>query len=250
MLADLPLSWKEYEGAVLEHLRQEFAGVAVRVLGTDAGQQHTVIGRFSLSPRQLDVAAYGVGDERPFFIADAKKHGRKLNIKDVECFVGMADDIGVDFAALLAPAGFSAAAERRANAASIHLELLTIEEAMTCRWLPLAQRLYPNDWIFRRELAKALKLLDEGAPPADLVDCLDQVAFDEWEALVDHAIVHHSGSARRFLIAVATEHPDEGWRFNAVQRLLDNGFLDDAIRSQIASAETDPDVIELLQNSS
>jgi len=243
----MSIRWQEYEGAVLQHLRQEFAATAVRVMGAEAGQQHTVIGRFSLVPRQLDVAAYGIGDERPFFIADAKKHGDKLDVKDVECFVGMADDIGVNFASLVAPGGFTKAAARRAGAASMRLEVLTIEQAMTWRWLPLAQQLYPYDWVFRRELAKALRLLEEGAGPADLVDALDRVAFEEWEALVDFAIVHHSRSARQFLLAVAAEHPDDGWRCNAVQRLLDIGFLDDATRRRLASAETDPEVLELLE---
>ncbi|MEZ4240359.1 MAG: restriction endonuclease [Myxococcota bacterium] len=112
----MSLTWQEYELSVLEHLRQEYAGLPVRVVGTEGGRRHEVVGRHSIVPRQLDVAAYAEGDERPVFVADAKHYGEKIDVKDVESFAGMADDVGARFSALIAPAGFTDAAFRRAAA--------------------------------------------------------------------------------------------------------------------------------------
>lgn len=240
------LAWQDYEGAVLEHLRQEFAGTAVRVLGTDGRTRHTVIGRYSKVPRQLDVAAYGLGDARPFFIADAKMQAGRLDVKEVESFIGMAEDVGAKVAALLAPEGFTPGAERRAQAAAMHLEVLTIEQALTWHWLPLARDLYPYDWIFRRELAHALRLLKEEAPADSLVLALEGVAYDEWIRLIAYALAEHPSAARRFLEAVAEAHPDDGWRFNAVQRLLEIGAIDEGFRTRLLRREKDLETRDLL----
>lgn len=242
----MSMRWQDYELAVLEHLRQEYAGLPVRVFGTEGGQRHEVVGQYSMVPRQLDVAAYAEGDERPFFVADAKHYSEKLDVKDVESFAGMADDVGARFSALIAPEGFTAGAFRRAAAVEMDLQLLTVDEALTCSWLGHARMLYPQDWVFRRETALALRRVSEGAEDEEIVEALEALPFEEWTEVVGFALLHHRSPALRMLVAVADHHPDDTWRFNAVDRLIDAGEMGAALRARLLASESDPDVRELL----
>jgi hypothetical protein len=113
-------------------------------------------------------------------------------------------------------------------------------------WLPLAREVYPQDWIFRRELALALRRLNDGSPPTSLVECLEFIAYEEWDALVRYAIAFHKAEAERFLLAVAEAHPESDWRYNAVQRLLEHGLLDVSARQRLASLEDQSEILELL----
>ena len=237
----------DYELALLEKLRLDFAGSAVRVLGTENGRQHRIQGRHSLVPRQLDAAAYRLGTSRPFLIADAKLHSRKLDVKDVEAFMGMVDDVGADMGLLVAPIGFTEAAPRRAAAASMDVWIMTIEEALTCKWLPLTRAIYPYDWVFREELALAVRCLHEKARADDVIDALESIAFEEWDAFVGYALAHHQNEAVTFLRAIAVNHVDDGWRFNAVRRLVDSRNLDERDAAEFLAAETEPDVSERLE---
>jgi hypothetical protein len=243
------LSPDDYELAVFAKIRLDFQSTAVRVEGTEHGVKHYVIGRYSLVKRQLDVAAYRPEETRPFFIADAKRHGNTLDVKDAEAFIGMVDDVGASMSLLVAPKGFTPAAVRRARAASTSVLIMTLEEALTYRWLPLAREIYPYDWIFHEELACALRLLYERAQPEAMMDALESVSFEEWDLLVGYALARHPDQARCFLLAVAQYHHDDGWRFNAVRHLMEANMLDKELCHELLQRESDPDTIELLENS-
>jgi hypothetical protein len=238
----------DYELALLEKLRLEFAGSAVHVLGTDSGHQHSVRGRYSLVLRQLDAAAYRAGMEKPFMIADAKRHSNKLDVKEVEIFIGMIDDVGADMGLLVAPAGFTKAAARRAEAASTHVWVMTIDEALTCKWLLLAREIYPYDWIFRENLALALRRLHENKDQGAVVEALESIAFEEWDSFVAYALSNHQAEAFTILRAIAVNHEEDGWRFNALRHLLNSGNLNQQEVSELLAHELDPSVRELLES--
>ena len=140
------MSWQEYESAVLEHLRQDFAGLTVHVRGKEQGQQHRVKGRYSGVDRQLDAAVYRQPtDPRPVLVADAKRYAGRVDVKDVEAFGGMAEDVGAQLCMLVAPEGFTAAAERRADAYDMELRIVTVDDALTHSWLAAAREIFPLD---------------------------------------------------------------------------------------------------------
>jgi hypothetical protein len=238
----------EYELALLEKLKLEFAGSAVHVFGSERGHQHSVRGRYSLVLRQLDAAAYRVGMSKPFMIADAKRHSGKLDVKEVEMFIGMIDDVGANMGLLVAPAGFTKAAARRAAAASTHVWVMTVEEALTCKWLSLAREIYPHDWIFREKLALALRRLYEYKDQGVVVEALESIAFEEWESFVAYALSNHQAEAFTLLRAIAANHVEEGWRFNALRHLLNQGNLNQHEVSELLAHESDPSVRELLES--
>ncbi len=126
--------------------------------------------------------------------------------------------------------------------------MMTIDEALTIKWLPVARLVYPQDWIFREELALALRSLHEGAPPSAVVDALDLVWFEEWDALVEYALHHYASEAVAVLRAIASYHEDDGWRYNAIRHLIESGNLDQNIATQLRERELDPQIRELLDS--
>jgi Restriction endonuclease len=241
------MTWKEYEDALLQRLRQEFFEDTFVVRGTEAGMQHRVMGRFSLINRQLDVGAYRLGESRPFLLADAKKYDNKVDVKDVEMFLGMMDDVGAEIGLIAAPNGASEGAKNRARAAAVTVMVMSFEEAVRFKdWLPLAATVYPHDWAFHAELGLALRNLHGGKDLSGVIVALEAMPFEEWSAFVGFSSVYRPNEAVSFLRVVAEHHPDDGWRFNAIQRLDDLGQIDDSFRAHLLQREPDPDVQRLL----
>ncbi len=234
--------WKGYEIALHEQMLYEFPPPYFRV----KPNEKTLKGRYSLAVRQLDVAVYRRGEERPFLVADAKFYGKALDVKDVEAFIGMLEDVGASLGVLTSPMGYSSAAGRRAKASAIDTRVVSREEALELRWREVAREVYPWDWIFHPELGSALYRLEHGGRTGEIPDALESIAFEEWSAFVSYGLSHHREEAEVFLRIIAQEHPDEGWRFNAVQRLLDAGALDPDELKELRAGECDPDVLDLL----
>lgn len=237
----------EYELAVLERIRLEFRSSGVRVCGTEGPVKHLVRGRYSLVDRQLDVAAYRLSASTPFFVADAKCHANKLDVKDVETFVGMVEDIGAEIALLVAPQGFTPAAERRACAASMRVFIMTIEQALTFRWLPIARQIFPQDWVFHEQLAICLRRLNEHALPEHIIEPMESLAFEEAEAFIRHALATDPAHAVDFLTVIATRYHDDSWRYNAVRLLAEAQRLTPKMRADFLAVESDPETIALLR---
>ncbi len=76
-----------------------------------------LLGHFSGVERQVDVlidARWG-DDDTARIIVDAKRYSRKLDVKDIEAFLGMMADCRARRGILYAPLGCSLAAERRSR---------------------------------------------------------------------------------------------------------------------------------------
>src|SRR3954465_13266557 len=78
-----------------------------------------IVGRISGRRRQLDVLieARHDTDNTRRIIVDAKQKKRKIDIKDVEAFGGMMEDVGATHGYLVCASGHTKAAERRAQSA-------------------------------------------------------------------------------------------------------------------------------------
>jgi len=107
--------WKRFEKLV-EEIQKDLAGDAVvthndRIMGTRSGV-----------PRQIDVSIRSrVGQFDLLIVMDCKDHNRALDVKDVEDFIGLSQDVGANKAAMAAVIGYSEAAKRRARDAGIEL---------------------------------------------------------------------------------------------------------------------------------
>jgi hypothetical protein len=237
----------DYEDALLQHLRHEFSNHLFSVAGTADGQQHKIPGRFSLVDRQVDVAVYRCGKPAPILMADAKRYRKRIDVRDVECFIGMVDDVGADIGLLVAPRDFTPAAKQRASAAGMALKIMPIDKATTYRWLPLARQIYPWDWGYHNDIALALRRIFEKVDIGLVIEALDDVPFEEWEAYVRYALLHHREEAVSLLETVARAHYDSGWRFNAIRLLEEADLLRSRFREQLEQHEGDPEMLRLLR---
>jgi hypothetical protein len=239
------MSSNEYEAALLERLTWQFPPPLFRVEGTRDGKNHFRRGR-SGEPRQLDVAVYR--DDELVFVADAKAHvTRRLAIAHVDGIVGVLDDVGCKLGLLASPLGFTSGAHARALASQIKLLLMTFDEALAAELLPVARRIYPYDWAYHPQLAAAVLAVRQARDWEEIADELHDVPFEEWEYFVLYATAEHPDEASVFLQAVALNHHDDGWRFNAARLLIEGGLMKESIRTALMQREAgDADFLELL----
>lgn len=235
-----------YEFGLLQRIRHEFEPQGLQVCGTEGDEKHCVVGRLSLSSRQLDVAIYRPGEKKPFWIADAKRHTRRIDVRIVESFLGMMEDVGARIGLLVAPNGFSKAAVRRARITGLTLRIMTPDEALDFQWLPLVRSIFPWDWIFHPSLCQAIRRLKEKTAPRLVIDALEGTAFEEWLEFCAYALFHHRQEAIATLEMIALHHFDDGWRYNAIQLLLESDGLRHEIREFIQLKESDLAILELV----
>lgn len=74
-------------------------------------------GRLSRVDRQIDILVEGsfAGIARAIMAVDCKCWSSKVDVKDMEAFIGLLDDVGVHLGMLVTTKGFTPAAERRAT---------------------------------------------------------------------------------------------------------------------------------------
>ncbi|MGD0520106.1 MAG: restriction endonuclease [Terracidiphilus sp.] len=114
------LDWQDYETYIFGTLQRLLPGAHIQ-------QNVTMRGIISGRSRQIDVLV-----ERDYagvilsIVVDCKCYKRKVNIKDVEAFLGMLEDLGIRKGALVTTKGYSKSAYERAQNGSRQTELRII----------------------------------------------------------------------------------------------------------------------------
>jgi hypothetical protein len=107
--------WKRFEVLVAK-LQQEFTPEA-KVTFNDK-----IMGRNSGVPRQIDISVrIKVGQFSLLIVLDCKDYSNPVDVKDVEEFLGLVDDVGANKGALVSSSGFTEAARTRAKNAGIDI---------------------------------------------------------------------------------------------------------------------------------
>jgi hypothetical protein len=122
--------WKKYEEQIYNALCEMADGNAQ--IEFDA----SLPGRFSKVNRQVDVrvkASFGNLTDATMAV-DCKCYSRRVDVKDVETFMGLVDDVQTDFGLLVTTAGYTEAAKNRADAPGIRIEIVPYEEL--AEWEP------------------------------------------------------------------------------------------------------------------
>lgn len=238
-------NWQKYERAMFNELYYIYRPPKFLV-EPDARE---VIGQLSQGKRQIDVAVFEQGDTaRPFLAVECKHYKRKLNVKDVETFVGMRDDIGAKNAILVCPAGFSKGASFRAKAANVVTHILPILEAERLNLRELVRQTFPWDEAFHGVMGDALFTFDKSSSLDDWVESFEKLPFEEWENTFENYARLNANKCRGILRAIAQLHWDDGWRFNAIRLLSESGWIDETFCAFLLESETDPDTRELLES--
>lgn len=118
------MDWKKYEEEIFDHFRKEFPNA--RIL-----RDARVPGRFSQVDRQVDIL---IDDTMAGFnlriAIDAKHHSKRLDVTDVEAFLGFCNDIDAHKGVLICPMGYTQAAANRAHydESDVELDVLNFVE--------------------------------------------------------------------------------------------------------------------------
>lgn len=115
--AEERLDWKEYEQEITEYFHSEYPSARIT-------PNAKVLGKFSKVERQIDLLVEEQASDFSFRIAvDAKHHDKRIDVNDVEQFLGLLRDVSADVGVLIAPVGYSQAAINRAHYDDSRLEL-------------------------------------------------------------------------------------------------------------------------------
>ena len=115
--------WKQFEVLVASVQRELAPGSEVR-------HNEKIVGRRSKVPRQIDIAIHGkVGQYEMLIVIDCKDHATPLDVKGVEDFMGLVEDVGAQQGAMVAAKGYTEAAMNRAKDAGINLYRLVDTDA-------------------------------------------------------------------------------------------------------------------------
>ena len=129
--------WKAYEKQIYEKLKAHVAADAEVTF--DEGGTQRLPGHLSETDRQIDVIVRGHFADLPdvhTMIVDCKCFSKKIDVKDVEAFIGLVEDVNADFGLLVTRNGFSKAARTRSAAVrGIVLDIVPLDDELAV-WLP------------------------------------------------------------------------------------------------------------------
>jgi len=236
------VSWREYERAMFNDLYYCYRPPEWRV----EPDLRTLRGLISRAHRQVDVAVFAAEALRPEIAVECRRYGRRLNITDVEGFLGKLEDLGAKWGVLVAPLGFSPAAERRARSAPLVLYQLPEEDAQRLSWRELARAVFPWDEGFHPQLGTAFHTLVVDKDVDQCVEAMEELPFEEWDCAIRTLVRLKPASTATMLDTIAQFHPDDGWRYNAVRLLDEVGALDRDRVDELLEQEIDADTLGLL----
>ncbi|WP_421797568.1 restriction endonuclease [Haliscomenobacter sp.] len=118
------MDWKDYEDQVFEILSTQHRHDYIT-------KNYKIKGRYSNRSRQIDIFIKintKVGDST--IVVDCKHYNKKINIKTVESFISMIDDIGADYGIIISDLGYTKSAIHRAfnNPKGVELDIFSLNE--------------------------------------------------------------------------------------------------------------------------
>lgn len=118
------MDWKEYEKLVFENVKDCFPN-------SECEFNSKVLGKYSKGLRQCDIIVRKKTLNKEYIILiDAKYYSKKIDVKNVEEFISMSNDINADEGILVTPHGYSKLAYERAenDPSQILLDILNLDE--------------------------------------------------------------------------------------------------------------------------
>lgn len=120
------MDWKKYESEVHNYFLEMYPGAKITY---DA----RIIGRYSKKERQIDVLIEGAVAGFPVkIVVDAKYFSKNIDVKCVESFIAMLDDVNATHGLLVTQVGYSDTAINRAfyGPQNLELDILNFEDLL------------------------------------------------------------------------------------------------------------------------
>jgi tetratricopeptide (TPR) repeat protein len=110
-------NWQEYEREIEEQFRRAYPGARITA-------NAKLVGKFSKVERQIDLLIEEQASDFTFrIVVDAKHRGRKIDVSDVEAFLGLTRDVEAHTGMMVALEGYTHAAVNRAHHDDLDLVL-------------------------------------------------------------------------------------------------------------------------------
>nr|WP_262896720.1 restriction endonuclease [Fulvivirga marina] len=114
--------WRNYEKQIFNNLGQKFPGCSITF-------DDSIFGIFSKTDRQIDISIRGeLAGNKILGVVDCKYYSKKIDVKAVESFLGMLEDLNANIGIMITNDGYSQAAINRASVKNLKLEIVKIEE--------------------------------------------------------------------------------------------------------------------------
>ncbi|GAB3825787.1 restriction endonuclease [Hymenobacter jeollabukensis] len=118
------MDWKKYEEEVFDALSAHYINDTII-------KNHKIKGRYSNRSRQIDIyIEQKINGSNYITIVDSKNYNKKIDVKTVESFISMIDDVGADYGIMISELGFTKSAFNRAfnNPKGIELDIYNFDE--------------------------------------------------------------------------------------------------------------------------
>ncbi|MCH7760412.1 restriction endonuclease [candidate division TA06 bacterium] len=111
------MDWKQYEQEISDYFRSEYPTARIT-------PDTKVTGRFSKVDRQLDLLIEDRASDFEFrIVVDGKYRDKRIDVNDVEAFLGLLRDVSAHKGVMISTEGYSQAAINRAHYDDLDLEL-------------------------------------------------------------------------------------------------------------------------------
>ncbi|WP_106795174.1 restriction endonuclease [Aquimarina sp. Aq78] len=114
--------WREYEKKLYEKLSEIYPDCEIEY-------NDSIFGLYSRTERQIDFSIRGnIAGRKVLGIVDAKYYNKNVDVKVVESFIGMTEDINANFGLIITNKGYSKAAKNRVKFSNLKLDVLELNE--------------------------------------------------------------------------------------------------------------------------
>jgi len=111
------MNWSEYENEVFEILGSYYPNSTIK-------KDYKKTGKYSQRKRQIDIyIETEIAGNDIIIVVDCKHYNKKIDVKTVESFIAMADDLQSDIALMISEKGYTKTALKRAHYNPKHIEL-------------------------------------------------------------------------------------------------------------------------------
>lgn len=121
-LFDSDKDWRRYEKLISNNLEQKFPGCSITF-------DDSIFGVFSKTDRQIDISIRGdLAGNKILGIVDCKYYSEKIDVKAVESFIGMLEDLNANIGIMITNNGYSQAAINRSSVTNLKLDIVKVNE--------------------------------------------------------------------------------------------------------------------------
>lgn len=114
--------WEEYEKKVYKTLSEIYSNCEIEF-------NDLIYGIYSKTERQIDFSIRGnLAGKRILGIVDTKYYNKKIDVKVVESFIGMTEDINANFGLIITNIGYTQSAKNRVKYSNLKLDVLEFNE--------------------------------------------------------------------------------------------------------------------------